>query len=253
MLYLIRNKRMKTKLNLLIVLFVGIVLISGCIGEDKKGSPEEIEELTTSQTDKTPKADESQDQKEVPEEPVVTQTDETPITEPQPKKSTKPPVPEGFKTYVNTEANWSIYYPVDWDVVFFGKESINLKKQIISGENIVDLRLSVKIIPPGEIEGKEDISAREFFEQEWTNWIEKPEGYTNYKISEIKINGINGIEHNYIDLGPKGSVELPMEQTDVWLKKDEFVAVISFSGPEYSFGKYSQLFEQISDTFHLLE
>ncbi len=113
--------------------------------------------------------------------------------------------------------------------------------------------MDVKILPEEDVKTHESLSARAFFEQEWTNWITKPEGYSNAKIYDIEINEIPGIEHSYVDVGSAGVIETPTERMDVWLKKGSFVTVISFTGPEYSFGKYSELFDLMAGTFYLEE
>jgi len=239
------NTKKAEALVVLSVLVIGIILIGGCIGEDKTEIQEEPPaEKQTGTQEQTPK----QEQKE----PAASEED-TPAEE-EPQKKSAPPVPEGFKTYKDTKINWSIYYPSDWDMVFSGQEGINLKKIIITGDNVDDFRLDVKILPPGDVEKNSGLSAREFFDKEWTNWIDKPEGYKMNSVEDININEIPAVKHIYTDLGSPGVIgELPTKEMDIWVKKDAFVAVISFSGPAYSFGKHAPLFEQIAGTFYLPE
>ena len=274
------NTKKLGALSLLLILTIGIILISGCIGGEEKGgaktSPEvkpsgtqtqqqQEEQQTREQTlqqqaqeQQTPQTTPQTPQQTTPQQQTQTQPtvtappDETPAEAQQKKPA--PPVPQGFTSYKDTNRNWSIYYPIGWDVVFSGPNALNLKKVFLEGNDNGDLfRMDVKILSEEDVKKYESLSARAFFEQESANWITKPEGYRNAKIYDIEINEMQGIEHSYVDVGSAGVIETPAERMDVWLKKGSFVAVISFTGPEYSFGKYSELFDRIAGTFYLEE
>lgn len=149
---------------------------------------------------------------------------------------------EEWKTYVDTENNFSISYPKDWEVPPFYVGGAFIAAALEENEPVAIVTVSSPIT--GVLFG---LSTRDFFESV-VRLEEAPEGYKRIAVEEMEINGIPAIRHIYTTPEDNKTIK----HMEFWLKKDITAFVIMCSSPVEYFEKYAKTFEQIADTFKII-
>ena len=149
---------------------------------------------------------------------------------------------EEWKIYVDTENNFSISYPNDWEVPPFYVGGAFSAAALEENEPVAIVTVSSPIT--GVLFG---LSTRDFFES-IVRPEEAPEGYKRISVEEMEINGIPAIRHIYTTPEDNKTIK----HMEFWLKKDTVAFVIMCSSPVEHFEKYAKTFGQIAATFKII-